>query len=132
MGPITEPGIDLFTANLPSMDEIKTLSEFIHSGESNRISFNEQVESNMSKTGPNASLAVGIGLFILGRYAEAAGKLAKGNDCKEKFIYLAFALRRLDESEKAIKNLEKSLDYEADKLNITCLLYTSPSPRDRS
>jgi len=119
MGPITEPGIDLFADNLPSMDEIKTLSEFIHSGEANRISFNEQVESNMSKTGQNACLAVGIGLFILGRYAEAAEKLAKGNDCKEKFIYLAFALRRLDESEKAIKNLENSLDYEADKLNIT-------------
>jgi len=119
MGPITEPGIDLFADNLPSMDEIKTLSEFIHSGESCRISFNEQVESNMSKTGQNASLAVGIGLFILGRYAEAAEKLAKGNNCKEKFIYLAFALRRLDELEKAIKNLEKSLDYEADKLYIT-------------
>ena len=119
MGPITEPGIDLFAGKSLSMDEIKTLSEFIHSGEANRISFNEQVESKMSKTGQNASLAVGIGLFILGRYAEAAQKLAKGNDCKEKFIYLAFALRRLGELEKAIGNLEKSLDYEADKLNIT-------------
>ena len=119
MGPITEPGIDLFAGKSLSMDEIKTLSEFIHSGEANRISFNEQVESKMSKTGQNASLAVGIGLFILGRYAEAAKKLAKGNDCKEKFIYLAFALRRLGELEKAIGNLEKSLDYEADKLNIT-------------
>ena len=119
MGPITEPGIDLFAGKSLSMDEIKTLSEFIHSGEANRISFNEQVESKMSKTGQNASLAVGIGLYILGRYAEAAKKLAKGNDCKEKFIYLAFALRRLGELEKAIGNLEKSLDYEADKLNIT-------------
>jgi len=119
MRPITEPGIDLFADNLPSMDKIKTLSEFIHSGEANRISFNEQVELNMSKTGQSASLAVGIGLFILGRYAEAAEKLAKGNDCKEKFIYLAFALRRLGELEKAIANLQKSLDYEADKLNIT-------------
>ena len=119
MGPITEPGIDLFADKLPSMDEIKTLSEFIHSGEANRINFNGQVELNMSKTGQNASLAVGIGLFILGRYAEAVEKLEKGNDCKEKFIYLAFALRRLDELEKAIDNLQKSLDYEADKLNIT-------------
>ncbi|MGB2864889.1 MAG: DNA-directed RNA polymerase subunit alpha C-terminal domain-containing protein [Sedimentisphaerales bacterium] len=119
MEPVTEPGIDLFTDNLPSMDEIKTLSEFIHSSETNRISFNEQVESNMSKNGQKASLAVGIGLFLLGRYAEAAEKLAKGTDCKEKFIYLAFALRQLGEFEKAIENLQKSLDYEADKLNIT-------------
>jgi len=119
MGPITEPGIDLFADNLPSMDEIKTLSEFIHSGESSRISFNEQVESEMSKSGQKASLAAGIGLFILGRNAEAAEKLAKGTDCKEKFICLAFALRRLREFEQAIKNLQKSLDHEADKLNIT-------------
>jgi len=119
MGPITEPGIDLFADNLPSMDEIKTLSEFIHSGESSRISFNEQVESNMSKSGQKASLAAGIGLFILGRNAEAAEKLAKGTDCKEKFIYLAFALRRMREFEQAIEKLQKSLDFEADKLNIT-------------
>jgi len=119
MGPITEPGIDLFAENLPSMDEIKKLSEFIHSGEANRTSFNEQVESNMAKNDQKAFLALGISLFILGRYAEAADKLSKGNDCKEKFIYLAFALRRLREFEKAIENLQKSLDYEADKLNIT-------------
>ena len=119
MVPVTEPGIDLFAGNSLSMDEIQTLSELIHSGEANRISFNEQVESNMSQSGQKATLAVGIGLFILGRYAEAAGKLAKGSDCKEKFIYLAFALRRQGELEKAIANLQKSLDYEADKLNIT-------------
>jgi len=119
MGPVTEPEIDLFADNLPSMDEIKTLSEFIHSGEANMISFNEQVESNMSRTGQKACLATGIGLFILGRNAEAAKKLSKGTDCKEKFIYLAFALRRLSEFEQAIENLQKSLDYEADKLNIT-------------
>ena len=119
MVPVTEPGIDLFADNLPTMDEIKTLSELIHSGEANRIRFNEQVESNMSRTGQKACLATGIGLFILGRNAEAAEKLAKGTDCKEKFIYLAFALRRLGEFEQAIENLQQSLDYEADKLNIT-------------
>jgi len=116
---ITEPGIDLFANNLPSMDEIKTLSEFIHSSEANRISFNEQVESNISKTGHKASLAAGIGLFILGRNAEAVDNLSKGNDCIEKFIYLAFALRRLHEFEKAIENLQKSLDFGADKLYVT-------------
>ena len=119
MEPVTEPGIDLFADNLPSMDEIKTLSEFVHSGEANMISFNEQVESNMSRTGQKGCLATGIGLFILGRNAEAAEKLEKGTDCKEKYIYLAYALRWLGQFEKVIENLQKSLDYEADKLNIT-------------
>jgi len=101
------------------MDEIKRLSEFVHSGEANLLKFGEQVESNMSRTGQQASLAAGIGLYILGRNAEAIEKLQKANDCKEKFIYLAFAHRRIREFEKAIENLQKSLDYQADPLSIT-------------
>jgi DNA-directed RNA polymerase subunit alpha len=119
MEPVTELGIDLFADNLPSTDEIKTLSEFVRSSEKNVINFNEQVESNMSRTGQKACLATGIGLFILGRNAEAAEKLKKGTDCKEKYLYLANALRRLGEFDKAIESLQKSLDFEADKLNIT-------------
>jgi DNA-directed RNA polymerase subunit alpha len=116
---LTEPGIDLFADNLPSMDEIKMLSDFVHSGEKNLISFSEQLESNMSKTGQKAYLALGIGLLILGRNAEAAERLEKGHDCKEKHIYLAQALRRLRQFDKAIENLQKSLDYQADKLYVT-------------
>jgi DNA-directed RNA polymerase subunit alpha len=119
MEQVTEPGIDLFADNLPSMDEIKKLYETVRSSERNMISFNEQLESNMSRTGHKASLALGIGLFILGRTVEAAEKLEKGADCKEKFIYLAYALRRVGEYEKAIENLHKSLDFEADKFNVT-------------
>jgi DNA-directed RNA polymerase subunit alpha len=119
MEQVTEPGIDLFADNLPSMDEIKKLSDTVRSSEKNVISFNEQLESNMSRTGQKASLALGIGLFILGRTVEAAEKLEKGADCKEKFIYLAYALRRIGEHEKAIENLKKSLDFEADKFNVT-------------
>jgi DNA-directed RNA polymerase subunit alpha len=114
-----ERGIDLFADNLPSMDQIKTLSEFVRSGEKNLTTFNEQLELSKSKTGPKASLALGIGLYILGKNAEAAEKLEKGNDCKEKYIYLAFALRRLGQFDKAVENLQKSLDHGADKLNVT-------------
>jgi len=95
------------------------LSEFVHSGESELIKFGERVQENMSKTGGKAVLATGIGLFILGRYAEAAGKLQKAVDCKEKFMYLAFALRRAGRFEQAIDNLQKSLDYGADSLEVT-------------
>jgi len=119
MESVTESGIGLFADNLPSMEEIKALSEFAHSGEKNRNSFAEQVEANMSKTGQKASLALGIGLYILGRNAEAADKLAKAADCKEKFIYRAFALRHLGEFQEAVESLQKSLDYEADTVFVT-------------
>ena len=118
MESITEPGIDLFADESLSMDQIKRLSEYVHSGERNMISFGEQVEANMSKTGQKANLSNGIGLFILGRNDEAAKKLAKAKDCVEKYMYRAFALRRLGDFDQAIGNLQKSLDFEADKINV--------------
>ncbi len=119
MEQIIELEIDLFAENLPSLDEIKMLSEQAHCGEYNLLKFGEQVESHMGENGQKARLAVGIGLFILGRDAEAIGKLQKAQDCKEKFIYLAFALRRAGEFEEAIENLQTSLEYDADKVNIS-------------
>ncbi|MHC4571319.1 MAG: tetratricopeptide repeat protein [Planctomycetota bacterium] len=118
MEPITECQIDLFADKLPSMDEIKRLSGFVYSSESNRIAFSEQVEENMSRTGQKAALATGIALFILGRNDEAVKKLRKAKDCKEKFTYLAFALRGISEFDEAIENLQNSLNYEADKLSV--------------
>jgi DNA-directed RNA polymerase subunit alpha len=119
MEPITEPEVDLFAKELPSMEEIKKLSESVHSSESNLLNFSEQLEENMSKGGQKASLSTGIGLFIVGNNEEAAQKLAKGTDCKEKFIYMAFALRRIGKFEESIENFDKSVDYGADKLNTT-------------
>jgi len=115
---IEELGIELFGSSLPSMDEIEKLSEFVHSSERNQISFSEQVEDNLDRGGQRAALAVGIGLFILGRCAEAAAKLKKAKDCKEKFIYLGFALRRVNNFDEAIEKLQKAIDYEADPLSI--------------
>ncbi len=119
MESITELGIDLFGKDLPSLDEIRTLSEAVHCSERNQIAFSEQLEANMGRQSPKARLAVGIGLFILGRNAEAAAKLQKAQDCKEKIIYLAFALRRMGKFDEAIEKLQKSLDYEADTLSTT-------------
>ena len=119
MEPITEPGIDLFAKDLPSIDEIKKLSEFVHTSESNQLNFSEQLEENMSKSGPKTSLAIGIGLFIVGRNAEATKKLQKAKDCKEKIIYLAFALRQTGKFDEAIENLERSVDCGADALSTT-------------
>ena len=119
MEPVAKPEIDLFADELPSMDEIKQLIRFVHSSESNQIAFCEQVEANISKGGQKTCLATGIGLYILGRNPEATEKLEKAKDCKEKFIYMAFALRRMGKFDEAIKNLQESLNYEADTLSVT-------------
>ncbi|HUV63449.1 MAG TPA: DNA-directed RNA polymerase subunit alpha C-terminal domain-containing protein [Sedimentisphaerales bacterium] len=118
MEPVTVPGIDLFADNQLTLDEIRRLSELVHSSEKNRIHFAGQVESNMSRTGQKALLDVGIGLYILGRNAEAAEKLAKAKDCKEKFVVLAFALRKLHRFDEALESLQNSLNFEADKLSV--------------
>jgi len=119
MEPIIEPEIDLFADELPSMDNIVKLASYVHSSEANKIKFAEQLESNITKTSPKARLAAGIGLFILGRNAKAVEKLEKADDCKEKFIYTAFALRRIGKFNEVIENLQNSLKYKADTLNIT-------------
>lgn len=109
-----QSGIDLFGEEIPGMEQIKKLSQQVHSSETNLLAFGEQVEQNMSKTGAKGCLAAGIGLFILGRDAEAVEKLQKGADCREKFIYLAFALRRLGKFDEAIKWLDTSVKHGAD------------------
>jgi len=123
MEPTTQSEINLFAEELPSMDKIQKLLEFVHSAESNLLHFCQQVDANLSKPGgggPKAPLSVGIGLYILGRFAEAASVLAgqKAADCKEKYIYLAFALRRMGKFNQAIENLQKSLNCGADTLSI--------------
>jgi DNA-directed RNA polymerase subunit alpha len=119
MEQIAECQIDLFADTLPSLGDIEKLSAFVHSSEVNRTAFSRQVEENMSGTGQKACLATGIGFFVLGKDAEAVKRLEKAKDCKEKYIYLAFALRRMREFGEAIKNLQKALDYEADQVSIT-------------
>jgi len=119
MEPIVEPEIDLFTKDIPSMEEIQKLSDYVHSSESSHLNFSEQLEKNIPKGGQKASFSTGIGLYIVGRYSEAAEKLEKAKDCQEKFIYLAFALKRIGKFKEAIENLNKSVDYGATALNIT-------------
>jgi DNA-directed RNA polymerase subunit alpha len=114
----TERHVELFGETLPSIEQIRELSRYVHCGESNLLKFGEQVEEHIGKEGAKASLATGIGLYILGRDAEAVNKLEKGGDGKEKYLYLAFALRRMGECDRAIENLQKSLEYGADALNV--------------
>ncbi|MHC4075676.1 MAG: tetratricopeptide repeat protein [Planctomycetota bacterium] len=118
MDPVTNFEIDLFADNLPSIEEIQQLYMHINSSESQRIKFTEQVEANLAGTSAKKRLAAGIGLFILSKNQDALKKLEKAADCKEKFIYMAYALRRLGRFDEAIENLNKSPDLGADNLRI--------------
>jgi DNA-directed RNA polymerase subunit alpha len=110
--------VDLYAVSLPNMDEISQFSDYVHSSESNLISFTEKVEENLNSRSQNINLANGIGLYILGRANEAVDKLENASDCKEKYLYLAFALRKLYEFERAIESLDKSLEFGGDSLMV--------------
>ncbi|MBN2020877.1 MAG: tetratricopeptide repeat protein [Sedimentisphaerales bacterium] len=111
--------IDLFGAQLPNVEQIKKLSQLVHSSEANLIAFKEQVEQNMSKTGAKGCLATGIGLYILGNYADAVEKMHKGGDCVEKFVFFAYALRNLGRFDEAVKLLDAAAKHGADSLAVT-------------
>ncbi len=110
--------IDLFAEESPSLETISRLLTQAHSSEAHLAAFREKVEQNMSKTGHKGLLAIGIGLYILGRDQEAVEKLNKANDCKEKHLYLAYALRHLGKTAEAIEHLEKSSRHGADALAV--------------
>jgi DNA-directed RNA polymerase subunit alpha len=114
----TEAKIDLFGANLPCLEELQQLATFVHSSERNRISFKQQLDDNISRTTAAAYLAAGIGLFILGDDEKAIEKLQKSDDCKEKFIYLAYAQRRKGNFDEAMASLDKAREHQADELSI--------------
>jgi DNA-directed RNA polymerase subunit alpha len=99
---------DLFSGTLPSIELIDELIDVVNSSESVRMNFAAKVEENMSRTGASGVLAVGIGLYILGRDDEAIEKLQKCDDGKEKCLYLALAQRRLLRYDEAIENLDKA------------------------
>jgi len=115
----TQPGIDLFGDELPSMEELEALSGNVRSSEANMLAFGESIDAKMSKTSATTCLGVGIGLYILGRDEKAVKKLNKGKDCKEKFAYLAFALRRMRRFDEALASLDKGLDFGADRMATT-------------
>jgi len=110
--------INLFGEQLPSMDALRTFSRAINSSEANQLKFANQVATHQASTSANAVLAVGIGFFILKRYAEAVKKLQKGRDCLEKFTYLAFSLRQCKKSQEAIDCLQRTLEFGAEPLAV--------------
>jgi len=119
MDQTAELQMNLFREQLPSMEEIKAVSQYVHSREANRVKFAEQVEQNLNTTSGIGRTEVGIGLFILGRYREAVEKLQKGKDCPERFIYLAFAQRCLRRYDEAIASLQQARENGAEAPNVS-------------
>jgi DNA-directed RNA polymerase subunit alpha len=111
--------VNLFREQLPSMEEIRAISHRVHASELNQQRFAEQVEQHLGRASAVSTLEAGIGLFILGRYPEALEKLQKGQDCKEKYMYLAFAQRRLRKYDEALRSLQRATDFGAEALNVS-------------
>ncbi len=111
--------VNLFGEQPPSMEDIRALSHAVHASEVNQQRFAEQVQQNLSNTSAAGALKAGIGLFILGRYREAQEKLQKGQDGKEKYMYLAFTLRRLKKFDEAIQSLQRAKEFGAEALNVS-------------
>jgi len=107
--------VDLFAENLPSLQQLDILNRTVNATEKNRLDFSEQVDANISKTSAKTCLSCGIGLYILDRNEESLQKLRKASDCKEKYLYLAFAAQQLNDFAQAVRYLDKSLKFDADK-----------------
>jgi DNA-directed RNA polymerase subunit alpha len=119
MEQLVEPAINLFGDKLPSLEELRSLSEYIHSGEKNMTEFAQKVEENQSSSSSASSGALGIGLYFLGRNEEAVAKLQKAKDSPQKYLYMTYALRKLHRFDEAIESLDKSLNFGTDSLNVT-------------
>ena len=65
METLTTSIADLFADNLPSLEQIKDLSNFVNSSEASKIEFTKKVEQKISLTSPEGLLAIGIALYIL-------------------------------------------------------------------
>ena len=111
---IAEAEVNLFGTELPNFDEIKKLSLFVNCSEINKLQFAKEVQQHFAD-----DLSAGIGLFILGRNTEAIEKFQKSKDCMEKFIYLGYAFRELEQYDKAIKSFEQAGKKQADPLMVT-------------
>ncbi len=111
---LTETEINLFGKESSGLNEIEKLASFVNSGEKNKLDFAKQIKKNKKN-----NLAVGIGLYILGDNEQAVEKLKKAPDCKEKHMYLAFALRSLGLFDDAITSLNAITKKQVDPLTVT-------------
>ena len=117
---ISQPRIDLLSAETITLEDILSTAEYANSSERNKLSFVEKTEQTLSKPGKKNYLALGAALAMLGRYTQAIEIFEKADDSKEKFLELAFCLRKIDQYDKAIGALDKAAKAGADALLVNC------------
>lgn len=94
---LSDAPVNLFNKELPNFEAIKSLWQYVHSSERNRIKFRDEAETHRNP------LAKGIALLICGETAEAIELISKGNDCIQKSMMLGYAYRKLSDFESALK-----------------------------
>jgi DNA-directed RNA polymerase subunit alpha len=94
---LADASVNLFEKELPSFDEIKALWQHVNLSEANRIEFRATADKQKD------ALAKGIALLLCGEPAKAVDLLSKGKACTQKHMALGYALRKLGETNKAIK-----------------------------
>ena len=117
---ISQPKIDLFSAENITFEDILSTTDYVNSSERNKIAFAEKTEQELSKPGRKNYLALGAALAVLGRYQQAIETLEKADDSKEKYLELAFCLRKTGQYDKAIEALDKAAKAGADALQVNC------------
>ncbi len=110
--------IDLFADELPSLENIEKLSSSVQASERNVLAFTGSIEEHIGSSSQKTLLPIGIGLCILGRWEEAIDKLDKVKDCREKFVFMARALRAAGRYDEALKSFDKSLSHDAEALSV--------------
>ncbi len=117
---VSQPKIDILSAENITMEDILATTDFVNSSEKTRLSFTERVEQEISKSGKKNYLTLGVAMAVLGKYAKAVEMLEKADESKEKYLELAFCLRKIGQFDKAIEALDKAAKAGADALAINC------------
>ncbi len=105
MSTVTESGIDLFSGQLPSKDELYKLYEHVNSSEAKRIKFSQAAQDAAQQ---GNYLAAGIAFSILGMDSKAVENLNKADDCIEKFQYIGWSLRKIGDFDQAYEYAQKA------------------------
>jgi DNA-directed RNA polymerase subunit alpha len=117
---VTQPKLDILSAENITIEDILATTDYVNASEKNRMSFAERTEQEISKSGRKNYLALGAASAALGKYAQAVELFDKADDSKEKFIELAFCLRKIGKFDKAIEALDKAAKAGADALAVNC------------
>ncbi|MCE5341741.1 MAG: tetratricopeptide repeat protein [Planctomycetaceae bacterium] len=117
---VSQPKIDILSAENITMEDILATTDFVNSSEKTRLSFTERAEQEISKSGKKNYLALGAAMAVLGKYAKAVELLEKADESKEKHLELAFCLRKICQFDKAIEALDKAAKAGADALAVNC------------